>query len=199
MGGSHLLPWWGWLLVLQGLLWASLVEYVARHVGALQVANPAAPTPALGAAQHPGLAKPATLSAPTPIPQELPPIPVGLMTAPRPQPTPAPAFTVNMPNLYPADYEAWDHVDPLTLRQAACLWVNRDPAHFAMFALDGPGAGRLQALMQAAAKATLEANGGAPIRETGTVSREELSRSRQPSRGPSRTGPMWIRSCAGLG
>ena len=32
VGGAHLLPWWGWMLVLQGLLFASLVEYVIRNI-----------------------------------------------------------------------------------------------------------------------------------------------------------------------
>lgn len=35
MTGSALLPWWGWLLILQAILTASVIEFVVRHIAAL--------------------------------------------------------------------------------------------------------------------------------------------------------------------
>lgn len=35
MSGSALLPWWGWLLILQAILTASVIEFVVRHISAL--------------------------------------------------------------------------------------------------------------------------------------------------------------------
>lgn len=49
VGASRLLPWWGWLVILQALLVCSVVEYVLRHVKRLEdaqatpSASPAAP------------------------------------------------------------------------------------------------------------------------------------------------------------
>jgi len=43
VGSSHLLPWWGWLLVLQTLIILSLAEYVVHHMERLEVAMAALP------------------------------------------------------------------------------------------------------------------------------------------------------------
>lgn len=147
VGGSHLLPWWGWLLILQGMLWASLAEYVLRHI------------PALLSPTREGLAADSASSTTTASPLAKPePSVTARIIAPEPQPSFTPrasptAAAAPSPHSYDyepqADFRAWRHANPLTLRQAASLWGGKDPAHLNLFPLRGAEAAWLQTLLNA--------------------------------------------------
>lgn len=64
-------------------------------------------------------------------------------------------------------FEGWDHVDPLTLRDAACLWAEVDPNETPGKVLDGAAGGILRMLQQAAAKKRIQV--AQPYRSIATI------------------------------
>jgi len=135
MGGSHVLPWWGWLLILQGLLWAALAEYVARHIPSLRAASAEperkiAPAAAVVAAPAP---EPTRMLMTNPAPTPAPDYPgKGLMTAPRKSAPATPADLVKAMAAGAATTRAaamrrWTKVGSFEVWEAASLWANEPP------------------------------------------------------------------------
>lgn len=138
MGGSHLLPWWSWLMVLQAILTMVLLEYLVRHTDRSkgdtatveadsdQVIGLQARRDELGSELAAAKAK---FLAPPP-----PPSGVRLITPARSALSPPPPLRPRPPeDTRQKIIDSWSRVGSFEVWQAGALWGNELPAANRLF------------------------------------------------------------------